>query len=183
MRHRFFIIISAMIAAWSAPAAAEVVAASEAGFALHYETTVATSVQRAWAGIAEPDRWWNAEHTYSGDPANLTLDPVAGGCLCEVLPRTSGSDLGSVEHMRVVYVDPRVNTLRLAGALGPLQAEALTGALTIKVEPADSGAKLTWDYVVGGYARMSLEQFALVVDGVVGEQFARLAASLDEGGW
>jgi hypothetical protein len=177
MRHRFFIGLA--LAFVTAPAAGEVVAASDAGFALHHEATVAASPEAAWAALAWPDEWWSSEHTYSGDAANMTLDPVAGGCFCEAIPATNAAAAGSVEHMRVLYVDPRIRTLRLTGALGPLQAEALTGTLTMAVEPAGEGAKITWDYVVGGYSRVPLMALAPVVDGVIGEQLAQLAASLD----
>lgn len=179
---RRFVLISIALAVVPVPAAAEVIAASDAGFAVHHETTVTASPDTAWAAFAEPARWWSGEHSYSGSAANMTLDPVAGGCFCEAIPAADGVPAGSVEHMRVVYADPRVRTLRLTGALGPLQAEALSGTLTMTVEPSGTGARIMWDYVVGGYARSSLKDFAPVVDGVSGEQFARLAALLDGGG-
>jgi hypothetical protein len=156
------------------PAAAEVAASSDAGFVSHNEATVIASPDTAFAALAKPDDWWNGEHSYSGDAANMTLEPVAGGCFCEKIPEGGGS----VEHMRVVYFDPRVRTIRLRGALGPLQGEALTGTLTMTVEPVGTGAKISWDYVVGGYARFSLQELAPAVDGVVAEQINRLAALL-----
>jgi hypothetical protein len=61
------------------------------------------------------------------------LHPRAGGCFCEVLPNLEPPDAaprGGAEHMRVVYAeDARV--LRMIGALGPMQSEAVTGVLTI----------------------------------------------------
>jgi hypothetical protein len=128
--------------------------------------------------MLRPGDWWDSEHTYSGDAANLTIEPVAGGCFCEAIPAANGVPAGQVEHMRVVYVDPRVRTLRLSGGLGPLQAEALTGTLTMAVQPSGTGSQIVWDYVVGGYARMSLTELAPVVDGVVGEQMRMLAQIL-----
>jgi hypothetical protein len=160
------------------PAAAEVAASGDTGFVSHNVVEVPASPAMAWAMLARPGEWWNGEHSYSGSAANMTFEPVAGGCFCEAIPAASGTAAGQVEHMRVVYIDPRVRTLRLAGALGPLQAEAVTGALTMKVEPSGSGSKITWDYVVGGYMRMPMAQIAPVVDAVVGEQLTRLAAAL-----
>jgi hypothetical protein len=160
------------------PAAAEVVASSESGFVSHNAVEVAASPAEAWAMLSRPGEWWNGEHSYSGSAANMTIEPVAGGCFCETIPAADGIAAGQVEHMRVVYVDPRVRTLRLVGALGPLQGEAVVGALTITVEPAGTSSKITWDYVVGGYMRMSMAQMAPVVDRVVGDQLTRLAASL-----
>jgi hypothetical protein len=162
------------LALLSAPAAAEVTASSDAGFVSHNEATVTASPDVAFAALAKPGDWWNGEHSYSGDAKNMTLEPKAGGCFCEKIAEGGGS----VEHMRVVYIDPHGRTLRLRGALGPLQGEALTGTLTMTVEPAGSGAKITFDYVVGGYARFSLKEFATPVDGVVAEQLNRLAALL-----
>jgi hypothetical protein len=46
------------------------------------------------------------------------------------------------------------------------------------IEPLGDGTKITWDYVVGGYMRASMTEFAPVVDRVIGEQLSRLAASL-----
>src|SRR5262245_2801423 len=126
-----------LLGALGAPAAAEVTASSDAGFVVHNEATVAASPEAAWTALAEPGRWWSSEHSYSGDAANMTLEPRAGGCFCEAIPADkTGGQAGSVEHMRVVYYDPRVRTMRLRGSLGPLQGEALTGTLTMTVEPA-----------------------------------------------
>lgn len=174
MRRRFLIATGAVLALASAPAAAEVSASSEAGFVLHNEATVAAAPDTAFAALTRPGDWWSSEHSYSGDAANMTIEPTAGGCFCEKIPEGGGS----VEHMRVVYFDPRARTLRLRGSLGPLQGEALTGTLTMTVEPAGAGSKISWDYVVGGHARFSLAEFAPAVDGVVAEQLNRLAALL-----
>jgi hypothetical protein len=171
------LLVAAAIALASVPAAAEVTAVSEDGFVVHHEGAVAAEPDAAWAALAKPGTWWNGEHSYSGDAANMTLDPVAGGCFCETIP-----DGGSVEHMRVVFIDKRVRALRLRGSLGPMQGEALTGTLTMLIEPAGTGAMITWDYVVGGYARMPLEDLAPLVDQVIGEQFTRLATSLGRAG-
>ncbi len=58
-------------------------------------------------------RWWDPAHTFSGQAANLTIDPRAGGCFCETLTT------GSVQHMIVSHIDaPRM--LVLQGGLGPL---------------------------------------------------------------
>lgn len=184
MFRRLIVIAGIATVAASAPAMAEVAAATDSGFALHYETTTQVAADAAWAAFARPDLWWNDEHTYSGDASNLVVEPFAEGCFCETIPATISASAGSVEHMRVVYADPRGRTLRLDGALGPLQAEALTGTLTMVAEPAGDGegTKITWDYVVGGYSRTPLTDFAPVVDTVIGEQFSRLVASLEIAG-
>ena len=162
----------------ASPAAAEVAAVSENGFVSHNVVEVPADPAAAWAMLARPGEWWNGQHSYSGSAANMTIDAVAGGCFCETIPAANGVAAGQVEHMRVLYLDPRLGTFRLAGALGPLQAEAVTRVLTMTVEPSAAGSRITWDYVVGGYMRTPVAGMAPLVDQVVGEQLTRLAARL-----
>ena len=161
----------------AAPAAAEVTASSDGGFVSHNEAVVAVSAAEAWSALLEPAGWWNGEHTYSGNSANLGIEPIAGGCFCERIPGAGGAPDGQIEHMRVIYLAPNA-TLRLAGGLGPLQSEAVTAVLTVTLEPSGEGTRIVWDYVVGGYVRTPMAGIAPVVDRVIGEQLARLAASL-----
>lgn len=170
---RVAILLAAVAAASPAMALAEVTEADATGFTAHGTVRVAVAPGQAWAGLVQPSRYWNAEHSWSGESANFALDPVAGGCFCEALPAMAGS----VEHMRVVYAAPG-EMLRLRGALGPLQSEALTGTLTVTLKAVDGGTEIAWDYVVGGHARFGLEQLAPAVDGVIGEQFGRLGDAL-----
>jgi len=166
-------IIGASALVLAMPAAAEVAASGPAGFATHDEALVTVSPSDAWIELTDPAGWWNPEHSWSLDAANFTLFPVAGGCFCEELPASGGS----VEHMRVIQADPD-RLLRMSGALGPLQAEALAGTLTVTLEPVDGGTKISWDYVVGGFARFDLAAIAPVVDQVQSEQLGRLADKL-----
>jgi uncharacterized protein YndB with AHSA1/START domain len=158
------------------PAAAEVTGQNASGFATAGTIVIAGAPERVWSALILPGRWWNSEHSWSGNAANLTLDPRAGGCFCEALP-----DGGSVEHMRVVYADP-ARQLRMVGALGPLQGEGLAATLTITLEKSDKGTRLTWSYKVGGYTDLPLAQIAPAVDGVVSEQVQRLAGFVETGG-
>jgi uncharacterized protein YndB with AHSA1/START domain len=162
-----------LAAAIAAPAAAEVSATGANGLATHDEAVVAASPADSWIALTDPAGWWNPEHSWSGNSANMTLYPVAGGCFCEELPESGGS----VEHMRVIYAEPE-KLLRLSGALGPLQSEALTGTLTVTLEPAGSGTRISWDYVVGGFSRFDLAALAPTIDGVQSEQLGRLAGKL-----
>ena len=155
------------------PASAEVRGSSDAGFVSHNEVLVAADAQTAWDALVRPGTWWNGEHTYSGDAANLRIEPTSGGCFCESIPASGGE----IEHMRVIYMVPG-STLRLSGGLGPLQSEAVTGVLTMTLAPDGEMTRISWDYVVGGYMRMPMGQLAPLVDQVVGEQLLRLAARL-----
>ena len=175
--------LSAMLA--TAPvlagsARAEVAQKSETGFVVGAEEDLPDkSPPDVWQMLLTPAKWWNPLHSWSGDAANLTLDPQAGGCFCEKLPppKDGAEDLhpGSIEHMRVIAVMPP-KILRMSGALGPLQGEALTGTLTVVLKPlAGGGTHLTWGYVVGGYMRQKPAEIVPLVDKVLTEQFIRLS--------
>src|SRR5690606_29472784 len=127
-------------------------ARDEQGFATSSSAVVAAPAGKVWGTLIEPELWWSKDHSWFGKEGRLVLTPAAGGCFCEVLASDEPRDIASVEHMRVVYVLPD-RQLRMRGSLGPLQAEALTGVLTVSLEPAGEGTRVTWDYVVGGFAR------------------------------
>ena len=127
MRPLLTFVIAGLATVAATPAAAEVAASSDAGFVSHHESEVPVAPAEVWDRMLRPGDWWNSQHTYSGDAANMTIEPVAGGCFCEAIPAEDGVSAGQVEHMRVVYVDPRVRTLRLSGAKDPMGGDdALT---------------------------------------------------------
>ena len=150
------------------PAGAEVAQSSSTSFVITQSVAIAAPIDRTWATLRSPQKWWDKEHTYSGDSANLYLDSQATGCFCEKLPGK-----GSVEHGHIVYVEPP-RALRLRAALGPLQPEGVDGALTITLEPDGAGTKLTLTYVVGGFARAGLDTLAPKVDEVLALQMTHL---------
>jgi uncharacterized protein YndB with AHSA1/START domain len=177
---RLFPIAFVALALATTPARAEVTVKADNGFVVSNEVDVADKPLTAvWQALLEPAQWWNPIHSWSGDSANLWLDPQAGGCFCENLPmpKDAPGDLrkGSVEHMRVISAMPP-RLLRLSGALGPLQGEALNGTLTITVKAnPGGGAHVVFSYVVGGFMRMKVDDIAPVVDKVLGEQAQRFA--------
>src|SRR5271154_593542 len=126
-------------------ARADVASVGSNGFEVRETVHVAASSDKAYAALLLPARWWNSDHTFSGNDANLSLDARAGGCWCETLP-----DGGSVEHLRVVYVAPG-KVLRLRGALGPFQSLAVEGSMTWSVKSNANGTDISLSYVVGGY--------------------------------
>ena len=160
----------------AASARADVVETTAYGFLVRQEATIdapADKVYRALAG--EVGRWWNPEHTYSGDAANLSIDARPGGCFCEKLP-----DGGGVEHLAVVYVAPG-KTLRLRGALGPLQGHGLAGSMTWRLAAAGAATKVELTYSVGGYMQGGFDKMAPAVNFVVGEQLGRLKSYVETG--
>jgi len=170
------ILIAAALAAALAPAVrAEVVDAQANGFEVRQTVHIAATPAQVYEALTQIGRWWDGEHTYSRDASHLSLEAVAGGCLCEVL--VGG---GSATHMRVVFAQPG-KALRLEGALGPLQGMGDTGHLTWTLTPKDGGTDLVQTYDVGGYAKGGLSALAAPVDGVLGEQAARLKRWIETG--
>jgi hypothetical protein len=94
----------------------------------------------------------------------------ADGCFCERL-----KDGGSVQHLQVIYAAPGQG-LRLRGALGPLQTEGVDGTLTWMLKPGEGGTTVTLSYVLGGYVRSGMEQWAPKVDRVLDEQLTVLSS-------
>lgn len=80
--------------------------------------------------------------------------------------------------MRIIHIE-KDRVLRLTGALGPLQSEAVNGTLTIAIQANDNGtSKLSFSYIVGGYMRYQVGAIAPNVDKVIGEQFTNLSKLL-----
>jgi hypothetical protein len=152
---------------------AEVASVAANGFEVRETVHVAASADKAYAALLQPAHWWASDHTFSGNAANLVLDPHAGGCWCENLPGG-----GSVEHMRVVYLAPG-KVLRLRGALGPFQGLAVDGAMTWNVKSVDNGTDITVTYVLGGYVKDGFDALSKAADRVLAEQLEHLRKSID----
>ena len=170
---------AAILPALSSPAFAEVKATSETGFNVVHIAEVATTPDMVWKRLLAPKDWWNKAHSWSGSSEGFYIDPQANGCFCELF-QDKGADgklktVGSVEHMRVIFAQPG-KVLRMQGALGPLQSEAVVGTLTVAMEPAKDGktTKVSFSYVVGGYMRYKVPEIAPAVDKVLGEQFKNM---------
>jgi len=174
-------LLLALVAAmgFAFPAHAEITNTAANGFTVRHQAVVLASPEEVWKNLIAPSRYWNKDHSWSGNAENFYLVAQAGGCFCELI-RKSGDDnirtaSGSVQHMRVIFVN-RGETLRMSGALGPLQGEALTGTLTIMLKPDGDSTVVQFTYKVGGYMEFEMDQIAPAVDGVIGEQLTRLAA-------
>jgi uncharacterized protein YndB with AHSA1/START domain len=145
------------------------------GFRVATRVSVRATPAVVYGALVDVGRWWNADHTFSGDATNLSLDPRPGGCFCERLPKGGG-----VEHMRVVYAAPG-ETLRMNGGLGPLQGLGVTGSLTIALMPDGGGTSVSLAYAVGGFSEGGFLQLAPAVDGVLVEQMNRLKSYVETG--
>ena len=144
-------------------------AAAADGFLIEHRFTIATPAAKVWESLQHPERWWPADHTWSGKRENLSLVADSGGCFCE---RWDGN---SVEHGRVVLVMPG-KMLRLDAALGPLQELAISGVITIALEEKDGMTAMVVTHRISGDASHKLDAFAPIVDQVNGLQFGGLAA-------
>lgn len=165
------------------PAHAEVKSQSDSGFVIGHVGEVLAKPEDVWKRLILPKDWWSPAHSWSGKTDGFYIDAQAGGCFCELI-QEKGADgknnvTGSVEHMRVIFVD-KAKVLRMQGALGPLQSEAVLGTFTVAMEPLKDGAgtRLSFAYVVGGYMRYKVPEIAPAVDKVLGEQFANLIKPL-----
>lgn len=148
--------------------AAEVVHASESGFEIKMSVSVGATPEQAYEQFLKVDEWWSPEHTWFGKAKNLSIDPVAGGCFCEI----EGDK--SVLHMTVSYVAPH-KEIRMLGGLGPLQQMGLHGVLTFKFIPiSDNESKIVQLYRVTGYDPHGLKALAPIVDQVQSLQLNRL---------
>lgn len=156
----------------AAPASADVSSSSETGFLLNFQEHVTASPAAVQAKFGEIGRWWSSAHTYSGAASNMSVALEAGGCFCERWGENS------VEHARVIAVMSHENTrtVRLQGALGPLQAMGATGILTLTLVPEGSGTNIALTYRVTGSPGMGLGEMAVPVDGVLLEQFRRFVS-------
>ncbi|MES2782286.1 MAG: hypothetical protein V4657_05795 [Pseudomonadota bacterium] len=169
-------LVVAPLIAFSSPAFAEVKAASDSGFNSIHIATVNATPEEVWKRLLAPKDYWNKAHSWSGSSAGFYIDAQANGCFCELFQETDANGklktVGSVEHMRVIFAQPG-KVLRMQGALGPLQSEAVIGTLTVAMEPSkDNGStRVSFSYVVGGYMRYKVSEIAPAVDKVLGEQF------------
>jgi hypothetical protein len=151
---------------------AEVIEKDADHFVLRYSVGLETTPEDIYGAVGEIGQWWNPAHTYSGDAANLTLPLEVGACFCEAL-----KDGKTFQHGRVTETDPELGVL-LDAPLGPLKGKATKADWSIGWSPANAGWELVMTYVVRGPGVGALAE---PVDGVMGDQFSRLARFIEYG--
>lgn len=158
----------------STPAFAELNLSGAQGFTVaHSIETQAAPFVTYRTMTSHVNQWWSKDHTWSGNAANLYMEIEQGGCFCE---RLTGK--GVAEHLRIIYYAAG-EEIRFDGALGPLQNMPVNGRMIWKIEPLDEGSRVTFTYHVFGHVDGGLQDIAPAVDGVIGEQIARLAQRLE----
>ncbi len=154
----------------------EVLSSSTSGFLVRNEAAVGCDPDSAYNSLVRNiGFWWDPSHTFSGDSRNLSLEATAGGCFREVLPNQGG-----VRHLEVVFVSPG-KTLRMSGALGPLQRSGLAGSMTWSFVESSDSTTVELRYSVGGYYEGDIQKIAPVVDSVLRGQLMRLKAFTEKG--
>lgn len=154
---------------------AEVGEAGADHFLIGFAAYVDAPPAKVYVALSEVARWWSAEYTWSGESANLSLKPEAGGCFCERWAT------GSVEHGRVIMAKKN-ELLRLNAAIGPLQENAVNGVLTFSLKPAaEDTTELDINYRVNGSSASGLDQLAPTVDNMLAVQIDRLLRYIDTG--
>jgi hypothetical protein len=155
---------------------ADVIDSSPAGFTTRTSVEIGAAPRAVYGALTtQVGRWWDPEHTWSGNPRNMSIEAQAGGCFCEKLDNG-----GSVVHMTVVLAEP-AKTLRMSGALGPLQEQAVVGTMTWTLAAAGVHTRVDMTYAAGGYMRGGLEPVARIVDQVLGTQVQRLKRFIESG--
>ncbi|HEY6221818.1 MAG TPA: SRPBCC family protein [Candidatus Eisenbacteria bacterium] len=176
MRPSATLLFVSAFAAIASALAGEVVDVGQNGFTIRQSVVVASPPERAYAAVLENlGKWWDADHTWSHDSANLSIEARAGGCWCERLPGG-----GAVRHMTLVFFSPG-KLLRFEGGLGPLQAMGIAGVMTWTFHPQEKGASVELRYVVGGYNPAGFKDLAPVVDAVLRGQLERYRQFVDTG--
>ncbi|HVF36649.1 MAG TPA: ATPase [Sphingomicrobium sp.] len=150
------------------PAAAEVVHSHSNGFEVRHSVSLVIPQPQAFAAFGQIGKWWDKDHTYSGDASRLSLQMRLGGCFCETIEGGGG-----IEHLRVAYVQPPERVV-LTGGLGPLLYEATAAVMDVKVERIAGGSRIVMTYRAAGFAKGGAEKIAPLVDQVLGEQMKRL---------
>ncbi|HZP21272.1 MAG TPA: hypothetical protein VFB16_13825 [Bauldia sp.] len=168
--------LMASVLAGIGPASAEVKDTGANGFTVVETATIAAPPEKVYAAFITPAKWWNGKHTFSQNAANLSFEARAGGCFCETLPGG-----GSVQHL-VVFAAMPGQGLTLRGAIGPLQAMAMEGAMAVALKPAGDGATaFTLTYSLAGYMPGGMGEWPAITDAVVGEQVVRLKRFVETG--
>ena len=170
---RFFLVAGmAVLGAAANIASAEVIDAAPQGFTLVQEVTVTARRAAAWsAAVEHVDRWWNPEHTISGNAGLLSIDARPLGCFCEAAS-------GGVVHLMVTSVSRDV-MLRMTGGLGPLGLMGVSGNMTWEFFDVEEGTRIRFSYAVGGYSANGLDSLAPAVDYVMADALARLKNFVD----
>lgn len=152
------------------PGHSEVLQADAVGFTAGGKIISTQPLARVWQELMSVANWWEDSHSFSANAANMVFD-VEGACFCE---RWDGNE---VRHLELVHLRKQ-KKLVFRGALGPLQDQAIVGALSIELKPADDNVSVHWQYRVYGRLTGDMGEWSKAVDGVLSTQFGNLQKRL-----
>ncbi len=164
------IALAGLLTALAPVAGAEVVSSSDTSYVLRHEASTDMSPEELWKRLVNPASWWSAEHSYSGDADNLSLDPRAGGLWQETW------DNNAVAHGQILTI-LEGQVLRLEAPFGPLQAMGAYVIWTITLQPDGEGCLVVFDEIANAPAGSNLAQVAPAVDDVKTAAIESLTAS------
>ena len=79
------LLAASLLLLWN-PLQAEVTQSSEQGFSVQHSLTTDKDPFVVYRTMTSHiDQWWNGDHSWSGDAANLYMKVEQGGCFCEQL--------------------------------------------------------------------------------------------------
>lgn len=168
MKLRTAFILPVLLFAVSA-AEAKVTAQSSSGFTLECEVDVKVTHQNAYDNFVSIGSWWDMDHSYSHDGANMHVEAKPGGTWFETLPNG-----GYVTHLDVAQAAPG-ERLVFTGGLGPLAFMGVAGSMTVTFTKAQQGTHVKVTYAVGGFDPGRFRDLSKAVDEVIGGQLARFA--------
>jgi hypothetical protein len=142
------------------------------GFTSAHTTQVAVSPRQALQAFGQIGRWWDPQHSFSGQSKALKLDLRLGGCFCERAGKLQ------VKHLDVLRIEPD-RRIVLQGGLGPLQTMAVQAVMEVEAIANSQGSELRWTYRVSAGNPSELEAVAKPVDQVIAMQFQRWIAVLE----
>lgn len=155
------------VVAVTAPAFADIVAASADHYTLKQEATSSLAPTALWDRLVVPATWWHPEHTYSGKSENLTLELTVGGLWREDWQG------GAVLHGEVTHIVPG-KKLQMIAPFGPLKDIAVTVIWTIDITAYEGGSKVVFTEIANGTSASKLDDLAPAVDYVKTEAITRL---------
>jgi hypothetical protein len=133
---RILAIIALLAFSATGRAAAQPQTLAISGFAIEQSVTVpGTPVEAFDAITGDISGWW--DHHYSQTPLRLYIEPVAGGCFCEVFDSAGGG----ARHATVIYAR-RGEALRFEGPLG-LGGNAIMMVHTYEFTPVADSTRVT----------------------------------------
>lgn len=150
---------------------AKVIKSSEDGFIIEHQIKTDADIAEVFKTMTKDvGKWWNSEHTYSGQAENMLIDK---DCFCERWDGNKVSHLDTtswIENSQIVF----------EGAQGPLRELGLHGSMIWSLSENNPGTTVTWQYYVHGFSTVDIADFANVVDGVLSTQIESMGKLLEE---